>query len=100
MPRSAPGSKLGFPLTRTSPSVGVMRPAATINSVDLPQPEGPTMHANCPSGTVSEMRSRAVTSPWRLRKRIATSVISISLMRGPSPRMGKRGDGRWQRGCR
>ena len=63
MPRSAPGSRVTWPFTSTSPSVGVTSPAAIMSSVDLPHPEGPTMHANWPSGTVSEIRSSAFTSP-------------------------------------
>src|SRR5262245_15651742 len=31
---------------RISPAVGARKPAMTLSSVDLPQPEGPTMHRN------------------------------------------------------
>src|SRR5438034_10474419 len=74
MPRSAPGVCAGLPSTSTSPSVGVISPAATLSRVDLPQPDGPTRQANCPSGTVSEIRSSARTSPRRVLKRMATST--------------------------
>ena len=40
-----------------SPSVTVSRPATMRSSVDLPQPEGPTMTMNAPSGT-------EVSTPW------------------------------------
>jgi len=49
------------PSISTSPRLGATRPAATVSRVDLPQPEGPTMHANWPSGTVSETVSSAFT---------------------------------------
>src|SRR2546421_3199000 len=80
MPRSAPGSLSGFPSIKTSPSLGWIRPAAMLSRVDLPQPEGPTMQANCPSGTVREVRSRARTSRDPVVKRMATSANRISLM--------------------
>src|SRR5256714_7100910 len=83
MPRSAPGEKAGLPSTSTSPSVGVTRPAATLSSVDLPHPDGPTMQANWPSGTASEICCSARTSPRLVRKRMATSTKRISLTRGP-----------------
>src|SRR3979490_1417494 len=93
MPRSGPGESAGLPSTRTSPSVGVTRPAATFSSVDLPQPDGPTMQANCPSGTVSEIFSKARPSPFRVGKRMATSTNLISLMRGPFRHREMLGDG-------
>src|ERR1700694_5626393 len=66
MPRSAPGEYAGLPSTKTSPSLGLTRPAAMLNSVDLPQPDGPTIQANCPSGTVNEICCTARTSPRRV----------------------------------
>jgi hypothetical protein len=44
----------------TLPVVGAIRPAATLSSVVLPQPVGPTMETNSPSATSSEARSTAV----------------------------------------
>src|SRR5215475_445766 len=41
----------GAPCTRTSPDDGASRPAATLSSVDLPQPVGPTTETNSPSAT-------------------------------------------------
>lgn len=38
----------GRPFTITSPEVGSIRPHIMDRSVDLPQPDGPTMDMNCP----------------------------------------------------
>ena len=54
MPRSAPGSVTVRPSSRTSPAVGVSRPATMRSRVDLPQPEGPRI----------VMKSWCATSRW------------------------------------
>ncbi len=43
-----------------APDDGAISPAATLSSVDLPQPVGPTMATNSPSATLSVARSTAV----------------------------------------
>jgi hypothetical protein len=63
MPRSGPGPVTRWPLTTISPSVGSFRPAVRYSRLDLPQPEGPTMTANCWSGTSRETLSSATKVP-------------------------------------
>jgi hypothetical protein len=46
-----------LPAIDTSPSVIVSSPAIMRSSVDLPQPEGPTMTMNSPSAMVA-------STPW------------------------------------
>ena len=36
----------GLPPMRISPAAGVRKPAMMLSSVDLPQPDGPTMQTN------------------------------------------------------
>src|SRR4051812_43755841 len=62
MPRSAPGPATLCPATRTSPDVGLSRPAMMRRRVDLPQPEGPTRQTNSRRLTVSETSRNASTS--------------------------------------
>jgi hypothetical protein len=50
-----------LPAIATSPSVMVSRPAIMRSSVDLPQPEGPTITMNSPSAMV-------VVTPWITRR--------------------------------
>src|SRR5215469_13584453 len=45
------------------PAVTSSRPAIIRNSVDFPQPDGPTRTRNSPLAIVSEMSSTATTSP-------------------------------------
>ena len=51
-----------LPSTVTRPRVGVTRSATARSSVDLPQPEGPSMVTMLPSGMSTETRSSAVTA--------------------------------------
>ena len=44
------------------PSLTGTRPATSASSVDLPQPEGPTIDTNSPPRTSKETRSTAVNS--------------------------------------
>ena len=48
MPRSALGPFTASPSTVTVPVVGFRKPATAFNSVDFPQPEGPTIETNSP----------------------------------------------------
>src|SRR5690348_1294456 len=63
----------GSPKTRARPSGGISSPAATLSSVDLPQPDGPTIATKVPSAISSEMSRRTVcTSPAGVGKRTVT----------------------------
>ena len=48
---------------RISPDVIVSTPAIMRSSVDLPQPDGPTITQKCPSGTSKETPFTASTPP-------------------------------------
>src|SRR6187402_98964 len=48
---------------RTLPELGLSRPAATLSSVDLPQPVGPTTETNSPSPTARSTSFTAVYEP-------------------------------------
>src|SRR5438132_13576792 len=59
----------GCPSTRTSPDDGGSKPAATLSSVDLPQPVGPTTETNSPAPTAIVVSLTAVyPSPSRSRE--------------------------------
>jgi hypothetical protein len=49
--------------TITAPWVGRLSPPIIAMSDDLPEPERPTMAANCPRGTVRSMPLTATMSP-------------------------------------
>src|SRR5436190_12964198 len=53
----------GSPKTRIVPDEGLSRPAATLRSVDLPHPVGPTTDTNSPSPTA---RSTSFTAVYDL----------------------------------
>src|SRR5215831_12519117 len=55
--------EIGSPRTRTVPDVGLSSPAATLSSVDLPQPVGPTTETNSPSPMESVTSFTAVYAP-------------------------------------
>jgi hypothetical protein len=48
------------PKTSTAPLLGASSPAATLSSVLLPQPVGPTTETNSPAPTESETSRTAV----------------------------------------
>ncbi len=48
-----------------SPDEGVISPPRIRRKVDLPQPDGPTMQTNSPSGTSRLKSWRACTGPLR-----------------------------------
>ena len=52
--------------TRTSPLLGISRPAMMRSSVDLPQPDGPSSTVNLPAGMVRLRSGMTSTSPKRL----------------------------------
>src|ERR1700753_402713 len=55
-----------LPSMRTSPPLGVSRPAIMRSRVDLPQPEGPSSTVTWPSGMTRSMPGITSTSPKRL----------------------------------
>jgi len=55
--RRGSGRRTGSPCASTSPRVGARKPASTFKSVDLPQPDGPTMHTNSPVVTSKSIPS-------------------------------------------
>jgi hypothetical protein len=48
MPRSASGSQNSLPSSVITPDDGSTSPPMMCNSVDFPQPEGPTIETNSP----------------------------------------------------
>src|SRR6187402_1405553 len=70
----------------TSPAVGSSRPVIIRSSVDLPQPEGPTIAKSSPSSMTSSM-SRTAQSPPRYRLfRCRSSSVDIVALAGSDPR--------------
>src|SRR2546421_201509 len=65
----------GSPKTRTSPAVGRSNPAATLRSVDLPHPVGPTTETNSPSAIASETSFTAVYEPRLLVERGVAGLV-------------------------
>src|SRR5262249_23983873 len=63
MPIAACGPCTVSPPTVTMPRYPSRRPPMTLNSVDLPQPEGPITARNSPARTLSETWSRATSGP-------------------------------------
>ena len=77
------------PSSRMRPSLGVSKPASTLSSVVLPQPDGPSSAKNSFSRISSETPSTALTAPKRLltasiveqRARLAHGATSPRLSR-------------------
>src|SRR5438105_11878213 len=74
------------PCTRTSPDEGFSKPAATLSSVDLPQPVGPTTDTNSPSAIESETSFTAVYDPRAPAKvhvirSSSTAAITLPVLR-------------------
>ena len=63
MPTLGRGPVTGWPSTSTRPPLGARNPAMTRRSVDLPQPEGPTMATSSPRPTARSMSRSASTGP-------------------------------------
>src|SRR5882724_5747000 len=90
MPRSLLGPCTGWLLTRISPESGLSRPAIMRNSVDLPQPDGPSSTRNSPmsrpAGEKASSTSRLTSlsalifSPWgekKLRETLRTVILDF-----------------------
>ena len=64
MSRLLGGTRLmSRPCSRISPLSAVSKPASSIRSVVLPEPDGPSSDTNSPASTSSETESVAVTLP-------------------------------------
>ena len=57
------GPLTGSPSSVNTPPLSRSSPASADSSVDLPQPDGPTMEQNSPSTTSNDTSRRASTSP-------------------------------------
>src|ERR1700722_4260100 len=68
-----------LPSMRISPSLAVSSPAIIANSVDLPQPDGPTSAMNSPVCASRSIPLRTSTEPKRLVSRETVSVAMIAL---------------------
>ena len=53
---------IGSPSASAAPDVGAAKPAISESSVDLPQPEGPTMATNSCGETLNDTADSASTS--------------------------------------
>src|SRR5690242_10318844 len=77
MPRAS-GLVRCAPSMTTSPASGRMKPASMLRSVDLPQPDGPTIATNSPSRTVkltSSMTGSVPLSEAKLLRRLRISIL-------------------------
>src|SRR3954467_10533575 len=80
MPRSLPGPVMGAPRTRTSPEVGVSKPAMMRSSVDLPQPEAPIRQTNSPLSIFRLALRKASTGSLFTVKTFETSAMSRKVL--------------------
>src|SRR5712671_3567128 len=60
---TGPMPAISCPIKRTSPAVGRNKPVATLTSVVLPAPFGPTIETNSPSLTWKETLLSALNTP-------------------------------------
>ncbi len=63
MPTDGIGRSTGRPSTSTRPRLAGRSPAMILSSVDLPQPDGPTMASISPRATWRSTSRRASTGP-------------------------------------
>src|SRR5664279_4868756 len=70
---------------RTTPEVGVSRPAMMRRAVDLPHPDGPSRTRDSPGSTSSVRSSTATTSPKRLVTPSNASRLGSPTARLPRP---------------
>src|SRR5438105_4637549 len=69
------------PSTSTSPLLGGISPETMLSTVDLPQPDGPTMVTIAPSGT-SKLKSCTATTASRSRGRNTMPISASRFARG------------------
>src|SRR3712207_9268618 len=75
-----------------APAVGVSRPAMRFSTVDLPQPEGPTMQTNSPAATSrSAPETASVSLPVRGATKDLETPASRSFGAPPAPAGGRAG---------
>src|SRR5689334_22218371 len=67
------------PSTSTCPELGSSSPATNLSSVDLPQPDAPTITSISPSASLSSTPCSTSTSPKLLRKARSSSVATLFL---------------------
>src|SRR5882672_4419591 len=80
MPRSEPGPSIALWSNRAVPAVARSWPTRMRNSVDLPQPLGPTTEQNVPALTARSMFSSTSLSPYHLYRSSTCSMRSTSGM--------------------
>src|SRR6266536_2823494 len=71
------------PPMRTSPSSGARKPAIILNSVVLPQPDGPRIEKKLPCATASDSASTATCSPKRFVTRSTSRSGGAEVTRAP-----------------
>src|SRR5271168_1034588 len=86
---SSPSFVRLVPATVTPPDVGASRPAATINSEDLPEPEGPRSATVSLCAMPSEILVRMLTGPAALASVRSTSSRMIACIAGLGVRVAK-----------
>ena len=80
-PRLAGGTSFDrTPSMKRSPSLISSSPAMSLNSVDLPQPEGPTKTTNSRSSIPSDTPLMMSTSPKDLRMLVSLMVATVFLL--------------------
>src|SRR5688572_13101233 len=79
----ASGCERAAPSMTTAPASGRMKPAIMFMSVDLPQPEGPTMAMNSPSPTVKLTSSTTGSTPASVLKLFCSARTSILVRIAP-----------------
>src|SRR5208282_1491531 len=72
------GPRSGTPSTLMLPRSGGSKPAMMLSSVDLPQPEGPTMATNSPSPTLKSMPSSTSSEP-RPESKLLLTECTVTL---------------------
>src|ERR1700674_4127732 len=70
-----------LPSTSTRPLLGGISPETMLSTVDLPQPDGPTMVTIAPSGT-SKLKSRTATTASRSRGRNTMPISAKRILAG------------------
>src|SRR6187455_3073637 len=73
------GPMRSLPSTFTEPRSGRSKPATMFISVDLPQPDGPTIATNSPSSTPKLTSSMTGSTPWFEAKLLVKPATTIFL---------------------
>src|SRR5690242_20010828 len=71
------GPSMGSPLNTTSPLVGSSRPEINLSSVDLPQPDGPTIERKLPFSILQDRFSNTVSVLPLTKKTLPRPFTSI-----------------------